>query len=81
MYLFSAVKAIENAESSFQTTQDLLRNALFFKQQLKYKESQRFVSKNTCTTKSNFHPFLIKWVIMRNLKRQSWQDFVFLSEV
>ncbi|XP_073999169.1 BLOC-1-related complex subunit 8 homolog isoform X2 [Rhodnius prolixus] len=37
----SAVKAIENAESSFQTTQDLLRNALFFKQQLKYKESQR----------------------------------------
>uniref|UniRef100_A0A0P4VRT2 Uncharacterized protein n=1 Tax=Rhodnius neglectus TaxID=72488 RepID=A0A0P4VRT2_9HEMI len=40
-YAVSAVKAIENAESSFQTTQDLLRNALFFKQQLKYKESQR----------------------------------------
>uniref|UniRef100_A0A069DWG3 Uncharacterized protein n=1 Tax=Panstrongylus megistus TaxID=65343 RepID=A0A069DWG3_9HEMI len=40
-YAVSAVKAIENAESSFQNTQDLLRNALFYKQQLKFKESQR----------------------------------------
>ncbi|KAL1110122.1 hypothetical protein AAG570_008199 [Ranatra chinensis] len=40
-YAVSAVKSIENAEQSFQNTQELLRNALFTKQQMRYKESRR----------------------------------------
>ncbi|XP_014256436.1 BLOC-1-related complex subunit 8 homolog [Cimex lectularius] len=40
-YAVSAVKSVENAEESFDNTQKLLRDAVFFKQQLKYIESRR----------------------------------------
>ncbi|XP_014282421.1 BLOC-1-related complex subunit 8 homolog isoform X2 [Halyomorpha halys] len=38
-YAVSAVRSIHNADASFLSIQELLRNALFFKQQLKTKES------------------------------------------
>lgn len=41
MYIFSAVKSMENADTSFLRIQELLRNAIFLKQQIKYEESRR----------------------------------------
>ncbi|KAF6205848.1 hypothetical protein GE061_020022 [Apolygus lucorum] len=40
-YAVSAVKGIGKSEESFERTRELLRNALFFKQQLKYTESRK----------------------------------------
>uniref|UniRef100_A0A6M2DC64 Uncharacterized protein n=1 Tax=Xenopsylla cheopis TaxID=163159 RepID=A0A6M2DC64_XENCH len=40
-YAVGAVKSIENADGCFQNIQDLLKNAIFLKQQLKYEESRR----------------------------------------
>lgn len=40
-FCFRAIKAMDKAEASFQNIQDNLKNAIFFKQQLKYEESRR----------------------------------------
>ncbi|RZF44668.1 hypothetical protein LSTR_LSTR000620 [Laodelphax striatellus] len=40
-YAISAVKSMENADRIFVDVQDLLRNAIFLRQQLKYEESRR----------------------------------------
>uniref|UniRef100_A0A1B6DFH0 BLOC-1-related complex subunit 8 homolog n=1 Tax=Clastoptera arizonana TaxID=38151 RepID=A0A1B6DFH0_9HEMI len=40
-YAICAVKAMENADASFLRIQELLRNAIFSKQQMKYEESRR----------------------------------------
>ncbi|XP_075216783.1 BLOC-1-related complex subunit 8 homolog isoform X2 [Lycorma delicatula] len=40
-YAISAVKSMENADRTFTDIQDLFRNAIFLKQQLKYEESRR----------------------------------------
>lgn len=39
--IFSALKAIDNAENTFKSIQDMLKNAIFLKQQLKYEEARR----------------------------------------
>ncbi|XP_075216784.1 BLOC-1-related complex subunit 8 homolog isoform X3 [Lycorma delicatula] len=41
-YAISAVKSMENADRTFTDIQDLFRNAIFLKQQLKYEESRRY---------------------------------------
>lgn len=40
-YAISAVKGIESADKCFKHTQELLKNAIFLKQQLKYEETRR----------------------------------------
>lgn len=34
---------MENSEATFKSLQDLTKNAIYFKQQLKYEESRRWV--------------------------------------
>lgn len=38
---FRAIKIIQNSENSFKNTHELLKNAIFLKQQLKYEDSRR----------------------------------------
>ncbi|CAB3364389.1 Hypothetical predicted protein [Cloeon dipterum] len=40
-YALGAVKSMESAEPTFKNLQDLTKNAIYFKQQLKYEESRR----------------------------------------
>lgn len=40
-YAVQAIKAMNNADDSFKNIQDILKNAIFLKQQLKYEESRR----------------------------------------
>ncbi|XP_063225534.1 BLOC-1-related complex subunit 8 homolog isoform X3 [Bacillus rossius redtenbacheri] len=40
-YAVGAVKSMESAEESFHNIQELLKNAVFLKQQIKYEESRR----------------------------------------
>ncbi|XP_044741436.1 BLOC-1-related complex subunit 8 homolog [Chrysoperla carnea] len=40
-YAVSALKAMDNAESTLKSVQDMLKNAIFLKQQLKYEEARR----------------------------------------
>ncbi|KAF2895324.1 hypothetical protein ILUMI_10852 [Ignelater luminosus] len=40
-YAVQAIKAMNKAEDSFKNIQDILKNAIFLKQQLKYEESRR----------------------------------------
>ncbi|XP_059474338.1 BLOC-1-related complex subunit 8 homolog [Neocloeon triangulifer] len=40
-YALGAVKAMSNAGSTFKNLQDLTKNAIYFKQQLKYEETRR----------------------------------------
>lgn len=40
-FFFRAIKSIEASEQSFQNIHELLKNAIFLKQQLKYEESRR----------------------------------------
>jgi BLOC-1 related complex subunit 8 len=40
-YAISAVKCIEPADQSLKNVQELLKNAIFLKQQLKYEETRR----------------------------------------
>ncbi|CAD7078933.1 unnamed protein product [Hermetia illucens] len=40
-YAVSAVKSIEKSDETFKNIQELLKNAIFLKQQLKYEESRR----------------------------------------
>uniref|UniRef100_A0A1Y1N888 BLOC-1-related complex subunit 8 homolog n=1 Tax=Photinus pyralis TaxID=7054 RepID=A0A1Y1N888_PHOPY len=40
-YAVGAIKTMNKAEESFKNIQDILKNAIFLKQQLKYEESRR----------------------------------------
>ncbi|XP_054278404.1 BLOC-1-related complex subunit 8 homolog [Macrosteles quadrilineatus] len=40
-YAVSAIKSMENADSTFLNIQELLKTAIFLKQQIKYEESRR----------------------------------------
>lgn len=40
-YAVGAIKAVNKAEDSFKNIQDILKNAIFLKQQLKYEESRK----------------------------------------
>ncbi|CAG2061435.1 unnamed protein product [Timema podura] len=40
-YAVGAVKSMEGAEESFNNIQELLKNAVFLKQQIKYEEARR----------------------------------------
>uniref|UniRef100_A0A1B6FX19 BLOC-1-related complex subunit 8 homolog n=2 Tax=Proconiini TaxID=565685 RepID=A0A1B6FX19_9HEMI len=50
-YAVSAIKSMENADATFLNIQELLKTAIFLKQQIKYEESRRGKKENSSVYK------------------------------
>ena len=45
-----AVKSMEGAEHNLANIQELLKNAVFLRQQIKYEEARRYLSSRPCSS-------------------------------